>query len=171
MIAARDFAMLRKTFIGWHPADLAELFSDVGEGDKVVLFKLLPRELAANTFAYLCAARQKHLLKAMGQQEMARLLSLMSDDDRTTLLERLPGNLAASLIQLLTPDERSVSQALLNFPEDSVGRLMTPEFLAFQKNGLPNRSSITSVRTVRIRKQSMLFKPAALRNPRTYSAR
>ena len=41
----------------------------------------------------------------------------MSDDDRTTLLERLPGNLAASLIQLLTPDERSVSQALLNFPK------------------------------------------------------
>ena len=48
---------------------------------------------------------------------------------------------------------------------------MTPEFLAFQKIGLPNRSLITSVRTVRIRKQSMLFKPAALRNPRTYSAR
>ena len=130
MIAARDFAMLRKTFIEWHPADLAELFSDVGEGDQVVLFKLLPRELAANTFAYLCAARQEHLLKAMGQQEIARLLSVMSDDDRTTLLERLPGNLAASLIQLLTPDERSVAQALLNFPEDSVGRLMTPEFLA-----------------------------------------
>jgi magnesium transporter len=130
MIAARDFAMLRKTFIEWHPADLAELLSDVGEGDQVVLFKLLPRELAANTFAYLCAARQKHLLKAMGQQEIARLLSVMSDDDRTTLLERLPGNLAASLIQLLTPDERSVAQALLNFPEDSVGRLMTPEFLA-----------------------------------------
>jgi magnesium transporter len=66
MIAARDFAMLRKTLIEWHPADLAELLSDVREGDQVVLFKLLPRELADNTFTYLCAARQKHLLKAMG---------------------------------------------------------------------------------------------------------
>ena len=126
MIATRDFAMLRKTLIEWHPADLAELLSDVGEGDQVVLFKLLPRELADNTFAYLCAARQEHLLKAMGQQEIARLLSVMSDDDRTTLLERLPGNLAASLIQLLTPDERSVAQTLLNFPEDSIGTLDDP---------------------------------------------
>jgi magnesium transporter len=66
MIAARDFAMLRKTFIEWHPADLAELLPDIGESDQVVLFKLLPRELAANTFAYLCAARQKHLLKGAG---------------------------------------------------------------------------------------------------------
>ena len=133
MIAARDFAMLRKTFIECHPADLAELLSDIGENDQVVLFKLLPRELAANTFAYLCVTRQKHLLEAMDQQEIAWLLSVMSDDDRTALLERLPGNLAASMIQLLTPDERSVAQALLNFPEDSVGRLMTPEFLSISE--------------------------------------
>ena len=50
MIAAHDFARLREAFVGWHPADLAELWSSLGESDQVVLFRLLPQELAAKTF-------------------------------------------------------------------------------------------------------------------------
>jgi magnesium transporter len=130
MIAVRDFARLREALVGWHPADLAELWSSLGESDQVVLFRLLPQGLAAKVFAYLGTDQQKRLLKAMGQQEIAKVLNAMSDDDRTALLEELPGNLVASLIQLLTPAERSAAQALLNYPEGSVGRLMTPDFVA-----------------------------------------
>jgi magnesium transporter len=133
MIASRNFAALRETFLDWHPADLAELLLDINEGDQVVIFRLLPRELAAETFAYLGHDDQVRLLKAMGHAEVAALLNEMSDDDRTALLEELPGNVAAALIQLLTPDERAAAQALLNYPEDSVGRLMTPEFVAVRE--------------------------------------
>ena len=62
---------------------------------QVVLFRLLPQELAAKTFAYLGTDQQKRLLKAMGQQEIAELLNVMSDDDRTALLEELPANVVA----------------------------------------------------------------------------
>jgi magnesium transporter len=130
MIAARDFAGLRKTFEDWHPADLAELISDISVADQVVVFRLLTREVASETFAYLEHDDQEKLIRAMGRHEVAALLNEMSDDDRTALLEELPGNAASTLIQLLTPSERTVAQGLLNYPPDSVGRLMTPEFVA-----------------------------------------
>ena len=130
MVAARNFAGLRKTFEDWHPADLAELISDINRNDQVVVFRLLTREVATETFAYLNHANQEELIQAMGRHEIADLLNEMSDDDRTALLEELPGKVAAALIQLLTPNERTVAQSLLNYPEESVGHLMTPEFIA-----------------------------------------
>jgi magnesium transporter len=130
MITARNFSGLRATFSDWHPADLAELISDINKSDQAVVFRLLKRDVASETFAYLDREHQEELIRAMGRHEMADLLNEMSDDDRTALLEELPGNVAATLIQLLTPDERVVARSLLNYPEESVGRLMTPEFVA-----------------------------------------
>ncbi len=66
----------------------------------------------------------------MAQEQVVGILNEMSPDDRTALLEELPGAAARQLIQLLTPEERRVAQALLGYPEDSVGRLMTPDFIA-----------------------------------------
>jgi magnesium transporter len=130
MVATRNFAGLRKTFEDWHPADIAELISDINRNDQVVVFRLLTREVATETFAYLNHDDQEELIRAMGRHEIAGLLNEMSDDDRTALLEELPGKVAAALIQLLTPNERTVAQSLLNYPEESVGHLMTPEFIA-----------------------------------------
>jgi magnesium transporter len=103
MIAARDFAGLRKTFEDWHPADLAELISDISVADQVVVFRLLTREVASETFAYLEHDDQEKLIRAMGRHEVAALLNEMSDDDRTALLEELPGNAASTLINSSLP--------------------------------------------------------------------
>ena len=70
----------------------------------------------------------------MGHEETAAILNDMSPDDRTALLEELPGTSAKRLIQLLSADERKVAQTLLGYPENSVGRLMTPEYIAVKKD-------------------------------------
>ena len=69
----------------------------------------------------------------MGHAEAARILNDMSPDDRTALLEELPGAAVVQLLQLLSPEEKAIAQALLNYPEDSVGRLMTPAFISVRE--------------------------------------
>jgi magnesium transporter len=129
LIEARNFAGLRETFADFTPADIAEVLTELPEQDRVVVFRLLPHGQAADVFEYLEPDAQETLLKAMGTVESARILNEMSPDDRTALLEELPGNVVAQLLQLLSPEEKKVAQALLGYPEESVGRLMTPDFI------------------------------------------
>jgi magnesium transporter len=132
LIRDRDFATLREIFCDWPPADLAELISDLPEEDKVVVFRMLPHTLAGPTFEYLEVHEQKRLLQAMGREDVARVINDMSPDDRTALLEELPASAVKELLRLLSPKELQVAQQLLNYPERSVGRLMTPDFIAIR---------------------------------------
>src|SRR3989440_2951310 len=130
MIDARDFGALREIFREWPPADVAEVILDLPEDEQVIIFRLLPNALAADVFEYLDVEAQQQLLRAMAHEQVGAILNEMSPDDRTALLEELPSAAARRLIKLLTPDERRIAQALLGYPEDSVGRLMTPDFIA-----------------------------------------
>jgi magnesium transporter len=130
MIEARDFAALREVFREWAPADVAEVILDLPEDEQVIIFRVLPHDLAADVFEYLDFDAQQKLLRAMAHEQVVGILNEMAPDDRTALLEELPSAAARQLIQLLTPEERRVATALLGYPEDSVGRLMTPDFIA-----------------------------------------
>jgi magnesium transporter len=74
------------------------------------------------------------LLRSMAHEQVAAILNEMSPDDRTALLEEMPSAAARQLIRLLTPEERRIATALLGYPEGSVGRLMTPDFVAVREN-------------------------------------
>ncbi|HJT45519.1 MAG TPA: magnesium transporter [Chthoniobacterales bacterium] len=134
LIDARDFNGLRELFREWPPADIAEVILDLPEDDPVIIFRVLPAALAADVFEYLGIEEQQNLLKAMAHEQVVAILNEMSPDDRTALLEELPSEAARKLIKLLTPDERRVAQALLGYPEGSVGRLMTPDFIAVHED-------------------------------------
>src|SRR5213595_4230248 len=130
LIEARDFAGLRELFKEWPPADVAEVIVDMPEDDRVIIFRVLPAALAADVFEYLDVDAQQSLLHCMAHEQVAAILNEMSPDDRTALLEEVPSAAARQLIRLLTPEERRVATALLGYPEGSVGRLMTPDFIA-----------------------------------------
>src|SRR5467141_2803157 len=130
MIEARDFTALREVFREWAPADVAEVILDMPEDEQVIIFRVLPHDLAADVFEYLGIEEQQKLLRAMAHEQVVAILNEMSPDDRTALLEEMPSAAARQLIKLLTPDERRVAQALLGYPEGSIGRLMTPDFIA-----------------------------------------
>src|SRR5256714_4549654 len=130
LIDARDFGALRELFREWPRADVAEVILDMPEDDQVIIFRVLRAALAADVFEYLDIDAQQQLLRAMAHEQVVAILNEMSPDDRTALLEELPSAAARQLIQLLTPEERRIATALLGYPEDSVGRLMTPDFIA-----------------------------------------
>ncbi len=116
------------------PADVAEVIVDMPEDEQVIIFRVLPHALAADVFEYLDFDAQQKLLHAMAHEQVVGILNEMSPDDRTALLEELPSAAARQLIRLLTPEERRVATALLGYPEGSVGRLMTPDFIAVKED-------------------------------------
>jgi len=130
LIAERKLSILKEILNDWTPADIADLILDLPEQEQVIVFRLLPIELATDTFEHLEFEVQVDLLKAMGKGEVAAILNDMSPDDRTALFEDLPGSAVKQLIQLLSAEERKIAQTLLGYPENSVGRLMTPDYIA-----------------------------------------
>jgi magnesium transporter len=134
VVRARDFGRLRDMVRNRAESDLARVLTDLSLEDQVVVFRVLPRKVAAATFEYLSQEDQETLLKAMAQEDVAALLNNMAPDDRTMFLEELPAVVTQQLLSLLTPDERAVALTLLGYPEGSIGRLMTPDYIAIREH-------------------------------------
>lgn len=130
LIERRDLDTLRRALVGIPPEQLAEIVTDLPGDDAAVAFRVLPRGLAADVFAWLPHDSQTALLRSLSCENVASILNEMPPDDRTQLLEELPGTVTQQLLGLLTPAERKVAQTLLGYPENSVGRLMTPDLIA-----------------------------------------
>ena len=134
MLRARDYARLRDMLRNRHASEVAALLTALSVEDQVVVFRVLPRKDAAAVFEYLSQDAKEALLKAMAQEDVAELLNNMAPDDRTLFLEELPAEATRQLLALLTPAERAVALTLLGYPEKSVGRLMTPHYVAVREH-------------------------------------
>ena len=126
----KNLSDLKEVLNDWPPADLANLIEETSENDRVILFRLLHQDLATDTFEFLEVEQQIELIKAMGNKEVASILNEMAPDDRTALFEELPSSAVKQFVTLLSPEEKIIAKTLLGYPEDSVGRLMTPDYIA-----------------------------------------
>ena len=133
LIRQRNFTQLREILCDFPAPDIAEIFVDLKPGDEAVLLRLLPHDLAAEVFEYLPREDQEQTLLAMGTEEVAGILNDLSPDDRTALLEELPSAVTQKLLALLKPEERKIATDLLGYPKDSIGRRMTPEYVAVKQ--------------------------------------
>ena len=129
-ISARDFAGLRDAVDDLPPSELAPLIQDLPIERQTTIFRILPRRLAARTFEYLPLKEQEEMLRALAQEDVTAILNEMSPDDRTMLLEELPAAATRQMLALLNDEERAEAVKLLGYPEGSVGRFMTPHYIA-----------------------------------------
>lgn len=130
LIHDKDLATLRECLNRWLPADIADLLADLGPFEDVVAFQCLDPELAAKTFCYLDWTAQQELVRILPETELRTILNELAPDDRTSLLDGLPYNDVERLLTLLTPEKQRLSRSLLAYGTATVGRLMTPEFIA-----------------------------------------
>ena len=133
VLRTRDYARLRDMMRNRHAGELAELLTELPLDEQVLVFRVMPRKDAATVFEYLSHDAKDALLKAMAQDDVAALLNDMAPDDRTMFLEELPATATRQLLGLLTPKERAVAVTLLGYPERSIGRLMTPHYVAVRE--------------------------------------
>lgn len=135
LITEHRWAALSKRGLDWPTPDivapeLADLLLELDKADRVLLFRALPRDLAAEVFSFLEADNRDSLLGSLTDTEMQHLLTSLEPDDRTTLLGELPGQVTQRLLNFLSAADLKESRGLLGYPEESVGRLMTPDYVA-----------------------------------------
>jgi magnesium transporter len=134
LIQEGEFFKLKEVLKTFEPSELVELIEAEEEREQLIIFRLLPLQLATQVFEYLDLEVQKHFLANLTQEKISDILNEMSPDDRTALLEFLPDDFVKELIQTLSEPERKVTLELLGYPEYSVGRLMTPDYIAIREN-------------------------------------
>ena len=134
LIETRDGTTLSEALDMWQPADIAELFADLDDEDERTAFQLLRGPQRTLIFEYLDRTTQHKLLESLEPGDAGALFNDMSADDRTALLEELDEPDREKHLRTLSFQQQAIARALLEYPEDSVGRLMSPDFVAVRSN-------------------------------------
>lgn len=145
LIASGSWATLAAADIDWPDPgtvapELVDLLLTLPRNDQVLFFRALPREVAVEVFSELPGQSRDDLLVALTDSETRDLLATMNPDDRTHLLGELPGQATQRLLNLLPAEDLHEAQQLLGYPKGSVGRLMTPDYLAVRRNWTVSRA-------------------------------
>lgn len=129
LITQGQYGDLRDALHHLHPADVAELLSNLPSDQEAIAFRFLLRDDAASAFAYLTPEQQEELITALGTEQAARFIDEMPPDDRARLVDEMPEACAQRVLTSLSPQSRKEVQAILGYPEKSVGRIMTPDYV------------------------------------------
>jgi magnesium transporter len=134
LIEQRNWTQLRDGITYWHPSEVAELLLSIDKKDRVLLFRALPRDFATDVFIEYEYEEREALLSDLTDKETKFLLADLSPDDRTDLLSELPAKVTRDLLNMLSPQDLQEARTLLGYPEESVGRLMTPDFIKIKED-------------------------------------
>jgi magnesium transporter len=134
LIESKRWKVLKNELGRLEPLQIAEIIEDLSNTDEIILFRLLPRNTAKETFQHLSHDKQENIIEGLAEYsgKVTDLLNDLEPDDRTAFFEELPGEVSQRLVQMLSSKERQIATQLLAYPEDSVGRLMTPEYVAIK---------------------------------------
>ncbi|MDR2472113.1 MAG: magnesium transporter, partial [Tannerella sp.] len=132
LINERSWKILKEELNKLEPFQIAELIETLPKQQQILLFRILPRESAKEIFKHLSHDEQEDVIEGIAGN-VSKLTGLLNDldpDDRTAFFEELPGEVSQRLVQMLSAEEREIATRLLGYPKDTIGRLMTPEYVA-----------------------------------------
>ncbi len=132
LIRQNDWRKLKEIMVGWEAPDIADLLEELEQENMIIVFRFLPRQLATDVFGEIDPDEQMNIIQQISNEHIRDIVSELSPDDRTELFEELPGKITQRLLNLLPRDDCKEARQLLGYPDESVGRLMTPEYVAIR---------------------------------------
>ncbi len=145
LLAKHDIAGLKEAFNHMEPVDIAEILSKFPDEKRIVLFRILPKDEAADTFSEMEPEEQQKFLDNFTDQEVKDVLAEMYTDDAVDMLEEMPANVVRRVLSKVRPEDRKDINALLKYPEDSAGAVMTTEYVRLR----PNMTVMEAIRWIR----------------------
>ncbi len=134
LLGSQDYRQVRDALAILEPPDIADFLEALEPELGAIAFRILPRDIASDVFAELELPIQESLLDELGDERSARVIESLEPDDRAAVLDELPVEVATQIIQRLSPENRRITQAILGYDPDSVGRLMTPDYVRLRKD-------------------------------------
>ncbi|MFV0536946.1 MAG: magnesium transporter [Dysgonomonas sp.] len=134
LIEDKNWKAVKKEFNNLDSVQIAEIIAELSKSERTIIFRSLPRELAKETFKHLSHDEKEDIIEGLvaNVNKLTNLLNDLDPDDRTAFFEELPGPVSQRLMQILSEEEREITIKLLGYPKDSIGRLMTPEYVAIR---------------------------------------
>ena len=132
MLEEKKFLPLREMFCTMNPSDVAGLFADIEETKIPLAFRLLPKELAAETFVEMEPDAQELLIRSFSDNELKEIIDELYVDDAADLVEEMPANVVKRILRQADPEMRRSINQILRYPENSAGSLMTTEYVALR---------------------------------------
>ena len=121
---------LKYLLAGMHAAEIVDIIRILDtDKNRSIVFRLLSREMSAYVFSELESEEQEKIIISMNENELKELIHEMSPDDRTSLFEELPSDITKKIFSLMGEKDLNITRQLLRYPEDSIGRIMTPEYI------------------------------------------
>ena len=134
LIEARNFTVLKPLLRELNPTDLGAVFDEVPKADVALIFRLLPKELAAETFVELDGDSKEALIKLLNDRELKAVMDELFLDDTVDLIEEMPANVVHRIIAQSDAETRSFINEILKYPKDTAGSMMTIEFVSLNQN-------------------------------------
>ena len=132
MLEDKKYSALRAVLITMNPADISAVFAGLDEELIPRLYRLLPKELAAETFVEMEPERQELLIRGFSDNELKEVVDELYADDAADLVEEMPAIVVKRILQQATPEMRNTINQLLRYPENSAGSIMTTEYVSLR---------------------------------------
>ncbi|MBR3538032.1 MAG: magnesium transporter, partial [Eubacterium sp.] len=154
MLKNRQLHAIRERLVEMNEVDLAELLSSLDEEQQSIAFRILPKELAADTFSYLESETQQNLITALSDKELNYIIENLFLDDTVDMIEEMPANVVKRILSNTDPVTRREINELLKYPEDSAGSIMTTEYVRLQE-GMTVQQAFDRIRKVGVDKETI----------------
>ena len=154
MLEDKKYATLRDILVTMNPSDVAGLFSDLEEKQIPLLFRLLPKEQAAETFVEMEPDAQALLIRGFSDNELKEVVSELYVDDAADLVEEMPANVVRRILAQADPEMRSSINQILRYPENSAGSIMTTEYVSLRP-GMTVGEAILRIRRQGVDKETI----------------
>ncbi|MBT9145901.1 MAG: Magnesium transporter MgtE [candidate division WS2 bacterium] len=156
LLEKKSFLTLKRTLQSLNPADIAEIIHELPQEERVVLFRLLRKDVAIEVFEFMEFEAQQAFLLTFPEAKVRELIEEMEPDDRTELLEELPAKVTKRLLLLLSPQEKEATAILLGYQENSAGRMMTPKFMDLKENVTVSQA-LNRIRKIGLKKETSYY--------------
>ncbi|MBP5197840.1 MAG: magnesium transporter [Lachnospiraceae bacterium] len=134
LLTTKQYTTLRQYLSELNEADIAVLMEEMEDENMLKVFRILPKDLAADVFSYLDVDSQQFIINSLSDKDAAGIIDNLMADDAVDLLEEMPENVVKKLLALATPETRRDINHLLRYPEDSAGSIMTVEYVDLKEN-------------------------------------
>ena len=178
LVENKKYSTVKDVLVTMNPSDIASIFDELPEDQLPIMFRLLPKALAADTFVEMEPDNQEILIRGFSDTELKQVLDELYIDDAADIVEEMPANVVSRILRHVTPDRRREINEILQFPENSAGSIMTTEYVslsadmtvsdAFQKirdTDSQNPRHLRKEGNVRQRKSSLPLGDRLVRHP------
>lgn len=129
----KQYRQLKEALLEFPAVDVAAFMEELDSERTVIVFRMLPKDLAMDVFAELPVENQQHIINSITDQELSEIMEELYVDDAVDMVEELPAAVVRRVLKSTTPDTRKLINQFLNYPENSAGSIMTAEYVGLKK--------------------------------------